>query len=302
MTQLIEGSTAPTFAEEPRLIDPADIGHRRLQDIDSEISFLSSLIRVMFLTSASDLSIGDRLSSSATGGWKVLKIPLAHDRISSLVDDAKLQPSIWYEPYGTRGANQVAREWAVALASAANHPAITTRAVPIILEEEQAIPEMSAHTWNSDLRVLLLEEQLVSYFTNLVREAADEAFLDGMESVFSHRLTRAVEDYGDTAVLAIGRLLDLDQANVEVAGEILRQVGSMADSRTHHSRLATLVDKLQSPDPRIRDAASLGLAALDDPETIADVQKALDRESSPQLRSNLKLVVDQLRTTKWQLS
>ena len=144
---------------------------------------------------------------------------------------------------------------------------------------------------------LLLQRRLVDYFDRLVQEAANEVFYDGMESAFSHGLTQAVQAYGNNAVNAIGMLLSWDRTNAEAAGEILRQMGSMEDPTTHHSRLATLIERLQSPDPRIRDAASLGLASLDDPIAIDFVRKALNQESSHQLQKNLKLVLNQLQPT-----
>lgn len=300
MTQLVEESTASTVASGYRLANPTGMGRRHWfdyiepLDVDSEGDLLlSPSSHVVFLTSASDPDIRDWISSNATGGWKILQIPLTHDRVSSL-----WKPTIWYEPFGATGANQGVRDLADAFSSTGRSPARKTGAVSIALKEDRTVSEGSAQTWDSELRSLLLEERLASYIRYLVREAVDEVFTDGMESVFSHRLTRTIEDYGDTAVLAIEKLMGLDQVNVEVAGEILRQLGSMEDPRAHHSRLAILVANLLSPDPRIRDAASLGLAALDDPEAISDIQKALDREPSSLLRRNLKLVMDQLQSTQ----
>ena len=300
MTQLVDASTAPNFAEDSRLIDPIDIGPRLLGDIDSEGSILRSLTPVMFPTLANELGIGDWMSSNATGGWKMLQVPLARNRVSSLVDDAGVQSSMRYEPYSARRGIQGAREWAAGLASVTNCPTRTTRVVPIVPEDHQAIPDTSAHTWNADLQALLLEEQLLGYFIKLVREAADEVFFDGMESVFSQHMNSAIGEYGDAAVHAIQRLLSSRKADAETAGEILRQMGSIGDPPTHRSRLNILTDQLKSPDPRIRDAASLGLAALDDPTAIGEVQKALASESSSRLRGNLRLVLDQLQLTQWQ--
>ena len=306
MTQLVEESSAATPAKEYRFINPRGMerwgfpSHLGTLDIDSQGDFACRPTRIILLTSASAPDIEEWISANATGGWNTLKRSFAHDTVPSTEQDAMRQLFIQEEPYGIGGANQGVRAWAVALASAVLHPAITTRAVPIVLEEVQAIPETSTHTWDSDLRDLLLEEQLVSYFTNLVREAADEVFLDGMESVFSQSLTKITREYGDTCVRSIQRLLTAGEADAEVAGEILRQMGSSENPPTHRSRLKILTDQLHSPDPRIRDGASLGLAAMDDPVAMGDIQKALERESSPRLRGNLILVLDQLQSTKWQ--
>ena len=76
----------------------------------------------------------------------------------------------------------------------------------------------------------------------------------------------------------------------------------MEAPRTRRSRLAVLTSSLKSPDPRLRDAASIGLAALDDPAAIEDLRDAVDREAVPQLRHNLTLALDQLQAAQWPTS
>ena len=104
--------------------------------------------------------------------------------------------------------------------------------------------------------------ELAAALQELWEVDADEVFVDGMESAFSRKLTLAVEIHGDIAVCAIERLMTCDSVNVEVAGEILRQIGSMQDPRTHRSRLAVLTSNLKVTDPRLRDAASIGLGGI----------------------------------------
>ncbi len=147
-----------------------------------------------------------------------------------------------------------------------------------------------------------LEESLVDHFNKLAHDTTGEVFVDGMESAFSYGITLAVETHGDIAVRAMERLMSSNGVNVEVAGEILRQMGSMEDPRTHRGRLAVLTSSLKSPDPRLRDAASIGLAALDDPAAIEDLRDAVDREAFPQLRRNLTLALDQLQAAQWPTS
>ena len=309
MTQLVEESASSTVAGQMRVANFRRAGLRNWYDcfeqleVDSEGAPLPSSSHIVLLTSASDPDMSDWISPNATGGWKVLVIPLTHKPISSFRENIDVLPFIQYEPFDIGIQSRNIGELSVAALAAVGRP--TTRktgALPIMLEDDQATSEALEQTWDSNLLSLLLEERLINYFGRLARGAEEEAFFDGVESVFSHWLTSAVGKYGDAAVLAIGRLLSLVEDDAEVSGEILRHLGSIEDPRTHRSRLTVLVDKLKSPDPRIRDAASLGLAALDDPEAIADIQEVLDRELSPQLRGNLKLVVDQLRSTRWQPS
>ena len=73
----------------------------------------------------------------------------------------------------------------------------------------------------------------------------------------------------------------------------------MEAPRTRRSRLTVLTSSLKSPDTRPRDAASIGLAALDDPAAIEDLRDAIDRGAFPQLRHTLTLALDQLQAAQW---
>ena len=147
-----------------------------------------------------------------------------------------------------------------------------------------------------------MESQILGYFQQLANEAADEVFEDGMESEFSQKLKPILETYGEIAIRAVERLIDQISSSVEVVGEILRHMGHMEDSSTRKIRLNLLIEHLESSDPRIRDAATLGLAALDDTQSIDALLEALNRESYTQLQTNYKIALDQLQKTKWQNS
>lgn len=172
---------------------------------------------------------------------------------------------------------------------------------PAITAEDRELPDwMFANTTGGlvDVSNLRLEAYLLDRLTATFVEAVDEVFADGMESVFSRKVLSIIRTHGDVVIRAIDRVIQSERANVEVAGEVLRQVGSIADPRTHHSRLTLLLRKLESPDPRIRDAASIGIAALDDPAAIGSIRRAVERERSPLLKRNLQLVLDQLQATQ----
>ena len=290
MSQLLKQSTAvaldsenlPTRPSETALLDWGR--YSQLADIPSEGYFPRWPNDFASVTAAGDSDVADQVFSNVTEDWKALQTPSGHYRVF---------------PYGRKRTN-----WGIA--EQASLSALTERAalvligsVPIVPEQDRLISERSTETDDS---AFLIEEQLVDYLDRLVREAADQVFSDGMESAFSRRIILAVQTYGDIAVHAIARLISSGSVNVEVAGEILRQMGSMGDPLTHHSRMAILMNNLQAFDPRMRDAASLGLAALDDPAAIGALRRALERESSLRLQGNLKLVMDQLRSTLWQVS
>ena len=132
----------------------------------------------------------------------------------------------------------------------------------------------------------------------IVAESAWENFADGMESALSRKLHSLIRAHGGEAVGAIGAFIKSGLADAESAEEILRQVGYSEDAATRAARLDLLVDSLFSPSPRVRDAASLGIAGMDDPAAINAVETALANEPTEFIRDSLALVLEQLRETE----
>ena len=116
-----------------------------------------------------------------------------------------------------------------------------------------------------------------------------------MDTAFSDNLNCIIEDYHEVAIGAIKRIIHMNHVNAEVVEEALRQVGNMDDERSHHSRLDLLEEELESSNPRIRDAASIGIEAMDDPRAIESLQKAINDERCEQLRQNFQTVLMQLK-------
>ena len=142
-------------------------------------------------------------------------------------------------------------------------------------------------------------ERVNRYLLRIIRDSADEVFFDGMDSTFTNKLRSLLQFHGEITVRVIEDVVKSGDANSEAVGEILRVLGSDEDPVTHGARVAVLLASLQLPDPSIRDAASLGIASLDDPSLLNGVLAAVNREQIPQLRRNLQLVADQLQLTIW---
>jgi len=150
----------------------------------------------------------------------------------------------------------------------------------------------------ADNQILESENPILPKIRRIVEESAWENFADGMESALSRKLHSLIQAHGGEAVGAIGALIKNGLADAESAEEILRQVGYSEDAATHAARLQLLVDSLYSPSPRIRDAASLGIAGMDDPAAINAVEIALANEPTEFIRDSLALVLEQLRETE----
>lgn len=147
------------------------------------------------------------------------------------------------------------------------------------------------------------DTELLSRLEAMFANAGAETFFDGMDSDFSRSFHSMVRSYGHPAIDAIGRMILSNRLDIEVAGEALRQFGSVDDLRSHRNRLTLLLRILESPDPRLRDSASIGIATMDDPTAIDGIRRAAEQEISPRLRNNLQLVLDQLEETeRWRTS
>ena len=138
--------------------------------------------------------------------------------------------------------------------------------------------------------------RVVTQIENAFVAASEEVFEGGFDSNFSLTLVALVHTYGRVAIEALDQAIRFER-NFEVKAEAIQQIGSIEDWRTHHLRLAILLHQLESEDARIRDAASIGVADMDDPSAIQAVREALDRETSTSLRRNLGLVLGQLEET-----
>lgn len=140
-------------------------------------------------------------------------------------------------------------------------------------------------------------KSLVEKFSRLFAAARDEVFEDGMESSYSRNLAILVEEYDDQAIKFAATYLGSEDYDEEVAAETLRQLGHSRHEPAYRSRLNLLVQGLSSESAMVRDGAILGLASMDDPVVIPDVEEAVKREQDPELREDMNDVLEQLRAT-----
>ena len=142
------------------------------------------------------------------------------------------------------------------------------------------------------------QETLADTLRELLHSANYEVFEDGMDSDFSNNLNRIIRNHGIAAVDALEGEMYADSVSPEVAAEALIWVGRMDDRATRHARLAVLERALEAPNVCIRDAASIGIGAMDDPTAMDSLQKAADRERCGLLRQNLKDTLEQLKDAR----
>jgi hypothetical protein len=141
-----------------------------------------------------------------------------------------------------------------------------------------------------------LIESVISFtLRSLMSNPQEEIFEDGMESELSRKLHAMIRGFGLPCVELLGEILMSNTINCEVASEVLRQVGLIEHPQTHSERLLLLTSALKFEDPRLRDAASIGLASMDDPAALSALEAAILVEPSSAIRRNLNQVVKQFQ-------
>ena len=134
---------------------------------------------------------------------------------------------------------------------------------------------------------------------NLLSVAIDE---DGLDREFPHSLREFVREHGLYGVLELATALGKHH-NSEVVEETLIHLGAIEDDLTLEVRLSLLQQFLRSTDVGFRDAAGLGIAAMDEPSAIEDLREVIQSETAPRLRRNFNQIIEQLeRTLECQVS
>jgi len=128
--------------------------------------------------------------------------------------------------------------------------------------------------------------------------AVEETFEGGVHSGFEKALASLIRVSSNDAMKAIERMLELPNTNEEIAGETLRRIGEIEDEESRKYRLSVLRRYLRSSSSRLRYAAALGLASMDDPDAIPAFVEAIDAESQPEVRRSLRQVLEQLQDTE----
>lgn len=141
-------------------------------------------------------------------------------------------------------------------------------------------------------------EMLAGRLRELFLSANNEVFVDGMASRFSDALHRVIREHGVAAVEQIGAAIRAEDASAKVAEEALRQMGYSNDEKTHDARRLLLERLLESRDMRIRDAASIGVEAMEDPAAVPALKRAVENEQAGWLRRYQEGVMNHLLKTQ----
>ena len=132
-------------------------------------------------------------------------------------------------------------------------------------------------------------------------ETLSLAHLDDLEhseeTEFAKKVLGFIDHYHSYAVDALSDYIEANPSKTDLAHEVLRLVGQSEDSPSQVERRQLLERNLLSHSPRIRYGAILGLAYMNDPNSVHQVKRVLEQEKTKVLRKILNQLLDQLQST-----
>jgi DNA-binding NarL/FixJ family response regulator len=173
------------------------------------------------------------------------------------------------------------------------------RAVKLAIGDEQLElkePKSGNHIDSDSKSEIAIE--VSKEIRTLFQASMEEIFEEGMESEFSKEFVSIVKRHGAQAIIFLRHMIFSGSVNEELASEALRWLGRLDDPLTYNNRLHLLEEALSHPSARIRDAASLGLAALDDLHALPYLKQAIEQEIYVELREDMAQVVAQLESLR----
>lgn len=140
----------------------------------------------------------------------------------------------------------------------------------------------------------LVERMLSDIFSS----SSEEEFSYGYVSQLAVSLEDFIRRYAVDAIDAIQYYVYQKQIDVDLLVEALHTIGQLQDEITHERRLLLLRSALATSSARIRRAAALGLAYMDDPRAIPALKKALNVESQDSVKVWIEQTLKQLELTQ----
>ena len=128
----------------------------------------------------------------------------------------------------------------------------------------------------------------------LFQSSKEEIFEEGMESNLTRGLSELIEERGSEVIAALTDLRHAEGSNSEIVAEALRWVGRIDHQSSYEARLTLLQRSLEDSSSRVRDAASVALAYLDDRRAVPAIRVAIARETYSELKMDLQHILSQL--------
>ncbi len=161
-------------------------------------------------------------------------------------------------------------------------------------------PESSAtYVWGSpssesSTQFPIPAPDVVTRLNSILSAATSESLEDGMRNSITERLPALLTADASTVIPALVSVLESGRANPVVVGEVLKELGNLRSIGRRSDILWILERALALDSHYLRDAAGLGLARFGDASAVPHLQRAVEREPSPELRRDLQLVLNEL--------
>jgi hypothetical protein len=131
---------------------------------------------------------------------------------------------------------------------------------------------------------------------HILTAALEEEFEDGMSSNLARDLTMYIEREGEAGIRGLEMQVDSGFISIRVLAETLRVLGKIEHQNSRSARVALLIRQLNSDSHYVRDAAGLGLSAMQDARAIPHLRLAIDHEPLDELRRDLQQVIRDLES------
>lgn len=124
--------------------------------------------------------------------------------------------------------------------------------------------------------------------------AADEGFEDGMVGKMSQSLNIFVSQHPVEGVHQLAVRLNSERMNQGIAADVVRALGQMKHKQSHNERAYIAECLLYSKSPLARDAGAVALGDLADERNIPALQRAVEAETIPALKSDMRASLNEL--------
>lgn len=142
------------------------------------------------------------------------------------------------------------------------------------------------------------QHQLHRRLSALLSAQPQELEDDTASGALAGAVSNLLRDAGKAVIHHVEKILRDEKANPEALAIALEAIGEDSTTTTRDDRLRLLAAALRSRSRWVRDGASLGLAALADRRAIPALEVAIAHEPIEDLRRDIQVVLDFLKSSR----
>ena len=139
---------------------------------------------------------------------------------------------------------------------------------------------------------LQIEQSVLNIFDTYQHEEFDT----DIAYDFTNALDILIRANGKPAVRIINNLIKKHILNNNIISETLKALGRIEDENTKYERYELLIGSIRNQSAIIRDGAVSGLSFLDDKRALPQLRMLFETETTPILKSNIKVAIRSLET------